>query len=273
MLYAEAVATLLRIEEPADPLQHQRDLALACDRLARSYEAAGQLAEALAAFEQSRALSRRVAAADPDGQVAQRNLAGACECVSRVLHALGRFDEAATAYAEVLDYVRRLAAADPSNPEPQQQVGISLDRLGQLREADGALDAAQAHYEAALRMVLRPGVEPASRDGLGEVAFWAIRLGRVHEMQGRPRAALGPYADAQRLIEQVVAMDSSDPLRLRDLAFMRVTFVRLYRAEGDEERAAVEARAGVALMERVVAIAPDNLEWREDLGRMQGGLA
>ena len=73
------------------------------------------MAAAQAAFAEDLAISRRLAAQDPDNAGWQRDLAVAHNCIGRVLEAQGQLAAAQAAFAEDLAISRWLAAQDPDN--------------------------------------------------------------------------------------------------------------------------------------------------------------
>ena len=106
-------------------------------------EAQGKLTEALAAFEESLAISRRLAEQDPNNAGWQSDLAAAHNRVGGVLQAQGKLTEAMAAFKESLAISRRLAEQDPSNAGWQSDLAAAHNRVGGVLEAQGKLTEAR----------------------------------------------------------------------------------------------------------------------------------
>jgi tetratricopeptide (TPR) repeat protein len=135
--------------------------------------AAGDRTEALTAYEESLAIRRKLAAADPGNAGWQRDLSVSLERVGDVRLAAGERAGALAAYDDGLAIRRKLAAADPGNAERQAELVISLYKVSTasdpsraravLREAlaiaetlarAGKLTAAQQNWPQMLRELI-----------------------------------------------------------------------------------------------------------------------
>ena len=99
--------------------------------------ATGDRAGALTAHEESLAIARKLAAADPGNVVWQRDVSVSLNKVGDVRRAAGDRPGALSAYEEGLAIMRKLAAADPGNTGWQRDVSVSLNRVGDVRRAAG----------------------------------------------------------------------------------------------------------------------------------------
>ncbi len=233
----------------------------------------GRLADALAVFEQLRALSPGVAAAhyycgfalsglgrheeavacfrqalrlDP-GHVAALNDLGMS------LSRMGRHREAVVEFERVLNLM-------PSSPSARQNLAIALKNLGRAAMERGRYGQAAAQFERALAIL--PDYTPAAY-GLGDALN---NLGRPHEALalfgklsaadpsdamallgiGDARKSVGQFAEARAACERAVALAPKSAVCHRLLA-ETARFV-----EGDRRLAALEelARDGVPEQER-----------------------
>ena len=119
-------------------------------RICDTYLAAGDLARAREAAEESLAIMRKLAAADPGNAGWQRDLSVSLEKVGDVRLATGDRAGALAAYEESLAITRKLAAADPGNAGWQRDLSVSLNKVGDVRLAAGDRPGALAAYEESL---------------------------------------------------------------------------------------------------------------------------
>ena len=103
-------------------------MSVSLDKVGDVRLAAGDRAGALAAYEESLAIMRKLAAADPGNAGWQRDVSVSLDKVGDVRLAAGDRAGALAAYEESLAIRRKLAAADPGNAGWQRDVSVSLDR-------------------------------------------------------------------------------------------------------------------------------------------------
>ena len=169
---------------------------------------AGNLTGARQAYEESLAIRRRSAAADPGNAEAQRDLSVSLNKLGNVaqwaddlaiarrlaaaeaqrdlaarLDTLGddkmEADDlvaARQAYKKSLAVRRRLAAADPGNAQAQRDLSVNLNRLGNVEMLAGDLAAARLAHEESIAILRRldaadPGNAQAQTD------LWAFLFG------------------------------------------------------------------------------------------------
>jgi len=148
-------------------------VSLSLDRVGDVRLAAGDRAGALSFYEESLAIRRKLATADPGNAGWQRDLSLSLDRVGDVRMSAGDRTGALSAYEESLAIRRKLAAADPGNAGWQTDLVLSLSRVGDvsdpprtraaLREAlaivealarDNRLTASQENWAQAIRGVL-----------------------------------------------------------------------------------------------------------------------
>ena len=112
--------------------------------------AEGDRAGALKAYEESLAIRRRLAAADPGNAGWARDVSVSLERIGDVRVAEGDRAGALKAYEESLAIRRRLAAADPGNAGWARDVSVSLSSVGDVRVAEGDRAGALKAYEESL---------------------------------------------------------------------------------------------------------------------------
>ena len=107
------------------------------------------------AAQQSLAVLREVAAADPNDTAAQRAVASSLIRVADMEIALNHFVRAQEACEESLAIRRRLAAADPNDVFAQRYVGVTLERLGDVQLYQNNQADARASFEERLAVARR----------------------------------------------------------------------------------------------------------------------
>jgi tetratricopeptide (TPR) repeat protein len=148
--------------------------------------AAGDRAGALAAYQESLVIARKLAAADPGNAGWQRGLSVGLNRVGDVKVATGDRDGALADYQESLAIVRKLAAADPGNAGWQHDLSVSLDKVGDVRLAAGDRAGALAAYQESL--VIARNLAAADPGNTGWQADLAASLYRVSTASAPPRA-------------------------------------------------------------------------------------
>src|SRR5215472_12766939 len=110
-----------------------------------------------AAYEESLAIRRKLAAADSDNPEWQGILAASLDRSGRELADAGQMIEALKIFEECLVIRRNLAAADPNNAERQRQVTISLLNVGQAYSELDDKTRALGAYEESLDILRKLG--------------------------------------------------------------------------------------------------------------------
>src|SRR5262249_27727392 len=121
---------------------------------------AGQLPEALAAYEAGLAIERRLAAGDAGNAAWQRDLLPSPVAIGNVLLKEGKLDGALQAYRDVLAIAERMTKAHPGEGYWQhalrlgvQQTGALAYRLVVARQFSLALDAVEQSITLAPDMI------------------------------------------------------------------------------------------------------------------------
>ena len=109
--------------------------------------AAGDRLGALAAYDESLAIIRRLAAAEPRNAGWQRDLGVTLVDAGDIRFAGGDRTGALAAYEESLAIRRKLIASEPGNAEWLRDVSVSLERIGEVRLATGDDPGALTAYE------------------------------------------------------------------------------------------------------------------------------
>ena len=155
---------------------------------AETYLAAGDLTRAREAAEESLAIMRKLAAADPGNAEWQRDLSVSLDRVGDVRLAAGDRAGALAAYEESLAIMRKLAAADPGNARlaarPERE-----PRQGRRRAAGrGRPAGALAAYEESLAIMRKlAAADPGNAEWQRDLSVSLDKVGNVQLDRGRPR--------------------------------------------------------------------------------------
>ena len=110
----------------------------------------GDQAGALAAYQESLDIARKLAAQDLGNAQAQRDVAVSLNKIGDVKLQGGDRAGALAAYQESLDIARKLAAQDQGNAQAQRDVSVSLKKLGDVKLQGGDQAGALAAYQESL---------------------------------------------------------------------------------------------------------------------------
>jgi tetratricopeptide (TPR) repeat protein len=94
-----------------------------------TYEALGDLEQALRAYRDGLAIAERLAVSDPTNTEWQRGLSVSYSRIGNVLMAQGKLDEALQAYRDTLVTTERLAALDRSNTLWQSDLEVTIANI------------------------------------------------------------------------------------------------------------------------------------------------
>ena len=186
---------------------------------ARQREAAGgRLQGALAAYQESLDIARKLAAQDPGNAKAQRDVSVGLSKLGNVKLQDGDLAGALAAYQESLDIDRKLAAQDPGNAQAQRDV---VGEPGQARRREAA---ERRSGRGARRLPGEPRHRPQARGaGPRQRAGAARRVGepgqaRRRETDSGDRAgALAAYQESLDIDRKLAAQDPGNAQAQRDV--------------------------------------------------------
>jgi tetratricopeptide (TPR) repeat protein len=155
----------------------------------------------MAAYEESLAIMRKLAAADPGNADWQRDVSVSLEKIGDVRLAAGDRAAALAAYEESLAIMRKLVAADPRNAQWQRDVSVGLNRVGDLRLAAGDRAGALASYEESLAIMRKlVAADPGNAQWQADLL---INLYNVSTVVDPPRAR-AVLREALAIVEMLV---------------------------------------------------------------------
>jgi hypothetical protein len=173
------------------------DVSISLDHVGDVRRAMGDRAGALAAFEESLAIRRKLAGNDPANADAQRGVTLSLDRIGDMRAVEGDRAGALLAYREGLEIRRRLAAADPTNAQQDSDLVISLAKAGIVSDAprahvllreglaiiqklagEGRLTAAQQGWPEIIRRALAK-LPPERADNSAHPLPWGYTVRRL----------------------------------------------------------------------------------------------
>jgi tetratricopeptide (TPR) repeat protein len=127
----------------------QRDLELALDDVAASYQELGHSQAARRHYEESHAIAERLAASDPANAAWQRDLSVSLNKLGDLAVAQGDLAGALRSFTESKAIAERLAASAPANAEWQRDLWVSYWKLADHSEKSGQALAAKEWWQKA----------------------------------------------------------------------------------------------------------------------------
>ncbi len=258
-------AAARRADIAPDNSQFQRDLVVARNKLADVRMVQGDLARAIADFEESRVTLSALIEKDPQLQYL-RDLGFSFNKTGDARRAMGSWQEAVVDHRKALTIAEYLAAQDPDDQSLKRDVGVAHNKLGQsLRLGNdfaGALVEQQASLAITEELAARnPGDGEQQRDLT--VALNAI--GDLRRLTGNNAGAFDPYRRSVAIAEKLVARDPANTLWRRDLMVGLGNLGGASQEAGDLSAALGSFESALALARHLAELDPVNAEWQRDL--------
>jgi tetratricopeptide (TPR) repeat protein len=142
----EAETAYRRALALGQPGQHDRDIYWSQLGLGDVLRQRRNLSDAMAHYQDARAIAARLARADPANAGWQRDLSVSFTKIGDVLVAQGKGEEALAAFRDSHAIFERLARADPANAGWQRDLSISFNKVGDVLVAQGKGEEALAAF-------------------------------------------------------------------------------------------------------------------------------
>jgi tetratricopeptide (TPR) repeat protein len=197
----------------------QRSRSVMLDEFGDTYLAAGDSAAALAAYEESLSIARRLAVADPGNAEHRRDIVVRLGGVGDARLRTGDSEGADGAHREMLALARTVAAEQAGDPDAGRDLAVALGKASDMaaRRGDAAGARAALDEALALRRSLAdaaPGEAGPRRDlsmGLKTAAAMAVE-------DGDTSRALALHGEAIAIDRALVERDGGNASHLRELA-------------------------------------------------------
>jgi tetratricopeptide (TPR) repeat protein len=165
--------------------------------------AEGDLAGALAVYEEGLANARKLAAADAGNASWQRDLSVALNKIGDVRLAARDRPSALAAYEESLAIGRKLAADDPRNAPAQRDVSVSLNRIGDVRLAGGDRNGSLTAFQESLAIRRKlAAADPGNAEWQGDLVVSLVKVSTVSDAQQAASALREAIAIADSLARE-----------------------------------------------------------------------
>ena len=221
---------------------------------------------ALAIYEESLTLRRRLAEIDPRNNQWRRDAAYFLDRIGDEYRKVGMRERAIAAYEESLTVWRHLAKIDRRNPQLQLNVSECLDKLGDVKlgAADGM--GALAAYEESLTIRRHLSKDtPSNPSRQLNVAGSLEKIGDLKLAAGDAQGALTAYREMLSIDRVLVAIDGSNSEWQRNLSLSLERFGDVTLAVGNTVAAVAAYEQTVALRRRLAASDKTNIQWQKEV--------
>lgn len=231
--------------------------------------AKGNLPEAHAAFQASRATRERLASADPGDSDCLRGLAVSHERLGTVLSAQGDLAAALASFQASLAIRQLLVASDTGNGNWQRDLSVVHNWLGDVLTAQGDLRAGLEMVRSGLAIRERlAATNPSSIHRQRDLSVSWNKLGVVLVAQGDLPAARAAFQDGLAIAKVIAAADPERASWQHDLSVSHSLLGDVLQRQGDLPEALTAFQASLALMERLAAADRSNAGWQHSLATM-----
>jgi tetratricopeptide (TPR) repeat protein len=226
----------------------------------------GNLAAALATYQDAEALADHLAKSSPDNAGWQRDLSASYDRVGNVHLAQGDLAGALKSYRHGLVIRERLARSDPGNADWQRDLSVSYDQIGDVQVAQGDLAGALKSYHDSLAIRERLAKSDAGNAGW-QRDLWVsyIRVGDVQVAQADLAGALKSYRDSLAIAERLALSDPGNAGWQFDLGISNERIGSVQVAQGDLAAALKSYEAKRDIIYRLAKSDAGNADWQRDL--------
>jgi tetratricopeptide (TPR) repeat protein len=221
---------------------------------------------ALAIYEESLTLRRRLAKIDPRNSQWQRDAAYFLDRIGDEYRKVGMNQRAIAAYEESLAVWRHLAKIDRRNPQLQLNISVCLDKLGDVKlgAADGM--GALAAYEESLTILRHVSKgDPSNPSRQLNVAESLEKIGDLKLAAGDNKGALAAIREMLSIDRGLVEIDGSNTEWQRNLSLSLERFADVTLTVGDTVAAVAAYEQSFALCCRLAALDKTNIRWQKEL--------
>jgi tetratricopeptide (TPR) repeat protein len=234
----------------------------ALDEQGSNLIAQGDLAGALAIYEEGLEVQRRLTESRPDDTSLAEILSISLEQIGDLRLAQGNRALARHAYEESLEIRQRLVASDPANDRWGRNLSSGLARIGDLRYTEGDRAGARRAFEERLEISRRlAALDPQNAGVKRELANALDVIGVFLQEQGDPAGALQAFEEALVILRRLVASDPGHAEWSHDLSVLLQHVGNQRSATGDRAGALQAYEESLAIARRLVASDATNTAW------------
>ena len=256
--YTDALARL--------PESEARDHSVLMDEFGDVLVGQGNLEKAMASYQASMAIRKRLAEADPDNAGWQRDLAVSHIKIGNVLVDQGNLEKAMASYRASHAIFKPLAAADPDNDHWQRDLAVSHEKIGNALVDQRNLVKAMASYRASMAISKRLAeAEPDNAGWQRNLAVSHEKIGNVLIARRHFAGALASYRASHAIFKRLAAADPDNTGWQRDLSASHIKIGNALVAQGRLAEALASYRASMAIRKRLAEADPGNTGWQRSL--------
>ena len=226
----------------------------------------GEFGPALAAFQDSLALSQTLSRRSPDNQDWLFALGNAWFWVGNTHWQKGDLEAAVAPMTEYLKAADRLVQLDARNRKWQLERGYALGSLGALAFARGNSDEAIRKYEAARDVTERLLVDaPTDLELLRSRIEYHSWLASIRESRGELLSARDLHAETLQLTRDLLVMQPDDRRLWEEEVLRRKLYGNVLLLMGQLDEADSVMSDAVTRMRTLIEIDPANAMWQRQL--------
>jgi tetratricopeptide (TPR) repeat protein len=228
--------------------ERTQDASVSADSNGNGLSADSKFEEAIAAYQKSLDIRKRLARTDEINTQWQRDLSSSLVKMGDVYKAQLKFEDASSAYDKSLAIGERLIRRSSDVIEWERDVYVIHERIGDLLFSEGRLDNALAAYQRSF--AIRSRVITGDHDDAGLQRDFGIiyeKIGDVLLLLGRTREAFDSYRHSLEIRKRVADSDRGNIQWQRDLAAGYLKLGDALVAEGKREDAYASYRSGLAV--------------------------
>ncbi|WP_155123033.1 MULTISPECIES: hypothetical protein [Burkholderia cepacia complex] len=235
----------------------------------------GQTRQALATFDQARAVLERKLALSPDSAALQRALAVTHDRMGVEIRKQGDLGGALTHFRQALALFEKLVQRDPGNKDWQRDLAIAHDSIGVALELEGNVADSLVQFRQMMAII-----EPLARREPGDVGlqldliFAHIRIGDSLITQGGVTDAMSSYHQAAALLKALDRRGLSDAAKPHNLSLVTITadearysthvsLGNVLLTTGDYEGSLAEYQIALNVAQTRAQRDPNNVDWQK----------
>jgi serine/threonine protein kinase len=250
------LVTASRLAQQADILGNLGDLRVA----------QGKLPEALQAYHDYLAITKRLVAQDKSNPSWQEGLATSYDKVGGVLMDQGKLPEALEIYQKSQIAAKALLEEDKSNSRWQRILSLSYQNIGDVLVARGNLAEALTAFQESLQIRQVLAEEEQGNSGWQrDLSVSYNKVGDVLFSQGQRQKALEHYNKSLKIRQGLCEQDKTNPGRQRDLMVCYQFIGNALAPEGKLQEALESFQHGLVIARALTDKDRTNTSWQRDL--------
>lgn len=248
-----------------DKIDHQRDLAVAQNKVADVKKAVGDTAGAIALYEQALATMKAILEKEPTlGYL--RDYAVCFNRIGDAMRGSGDGPGALANYRSALKVAEFLVEKAPDDDGFRRDLSVSHSKVGLALRLTNDLEGSIAEYEVSLQITEALTKKmPDDAELQRDITVSLTAIGDLQRLTGHNEKAFEPYQRSVDIARKLVARDPGNTLWRRDLELALGKVADAHAEAGDLDGALSNRRSGQAIAEYLAELDPDNAEWQRDL--------